>query len=169
MAKKKTTTKPAATVTVKTTGAAPKKKRRSSKRGKRGKWTMEPLDIAIAAGTALLYGYMQNKVSKNTGKDDKPAESTWFAEAPVVTPLGRAGTWGGAAGITYHFTSWRPLKGISVGLGVCAALGIGRRGLELYDEAALKADTSLGGLPDDLALPRARTVVSEGVVDVDIT
>lgn len=150
-----------------------RKKGRRGKRASRGIFSgIDGWDVAVAALTAVGYGMLQASVSEEDDKDKRGTFANMFAEAPVLTPLGRAGTYAAAGAATMYVapSTRRYLRGVTIGLTVVASLGIGRRKLELYDDEALK-DASMGGVADELAMGEARgggASDAHGTVEVDI-
>lgn len=110
-------------------------------------------DAAIAAATATGYGLLQASADEAVKKNSKTDEYKWFREAPMITPLGRAGTLAGAGWVAMLLwpKSRKYLRGPTVGLTAVAGVGLGRRKLEFYDEKEA-AQAMMGGIGDDLAL-----------------
>jgi hypothetical protein len=128
----------------------PKKKRRSSggrrrraggRRSRRtgGKWSLTKKELLIAGGAALGYGYLQHRASQAKGDEMK-----WFKDAPVITPAGRAGTAALAGLAAYAVGGVKLAKPVGIGLAFAFLVGFGRRGLQPYDESAVK-DVLAGG------------------------
>jgi len=133
---------------------ATKKKRKGAPRASGGiLGGFTAVDGAIAGGVAVGYGMLQASADEAVKKDSKTEDYKWFREAPMITPLGRAGTLAGAGWVAMLLwpKSRKYLRGPTVGLTAVAGVGLGRRKLEFYDEKEA-AQAMMGGIGDDLAL-----------------
>jgi len=152
---------------------ATKKKRKGAPRASGGiLGGFTAVDGAIAGGVAVGYGMLQASADEAVKKDSKTEDYKWFREAPMITPLGRAGTIAAAGwGVMLLWPKSRKyLRGATVGMTAVAGVGLGRRKLEFYEEKEAR-NALMGGIGDDLAMGGVSDddVRRHGEVDIDVT
>lgn len=147
----------------KTSGGGKRRGGGGRRRGGSAGGGLSKREVYIALGSAAAYGYISNRAAEGTADDMK-----WFKEAPVITPVGRAGTAAIAAYALYKMKVLpKYMKPIAYGLGAVALLNLGRRGFKPYaTESEARALMAAGPEDDSQYLEGDLDLDGEDVDDV---